>query len=87
MTEGIPGERKGRDYRKKYIYPCVALFEKVLMRGGGVKDSGPRELLGKAPQVGRGVEGIRNVNEADEMSAGQASGVGSCCPGGFSMVL
>ena len=63
------------------------MFEKVLMRGGGVKDSGPRELLGKAPQAGRGVEGIRSVNEADEMSAGQAAGVRSCCPGGFSMVL
>lgn len=63
------------------------MFEKVLMRGGGVKDSGPRELLGKAPQVGRGVEGVKSVNEVDEMSAGQAAGVGSCCPGGFSMVL
>ena len=84
MTGGIPGERKGREYRKKCIYPYVTLFEKILMSGGGVKDSGPRELLGKTPEVGRGVERVKSVNEEDERRPlGKLRGSGSCCTGEF----
>lgn len=83
MTGGIPGERKGREYRKKYIYPYVTLFKKVLMRGGRVKDSGLRELLGKTPEVGRGVEGVKSVNADEKRALGKLWGSGSCCTGEF----
>lgn len=85
MTGGIPGERKGREYRKKYIYPYVTLFKKVLMRGGRVKDSGPRDLLGKNPEVGRGVEGIKSVNADEKRALASCGGRGPAVQENFSM--
>lgn len=52
MTGGIPGERKGREYRKKCIV-LLTLFEKILMRRewSRILD---RELLGKTQRLGEG---------------------------------